>query len=83
MVTTRFTCAYEGRHARVRDNGELLPARFHTIGQAIDWINHKLDKIAKANPPQTGMRGRARAHLLPDNIAEHMLGPAYKWGQHL
>lgn len=49
---------------RVRDNGELLPGKFHNVAQAIEWINLKLDKLAKSSPSQTGMRGRARAYLL-------------------
>ena len=77
MPTERFTIDARdwlatGR-VRVRENGELTPGRFHTLPQAQAWINLKLDKAAKANGPQTGMPGRARAYLLPADLWESIV----------
>ncbi len=67
-MTERFTIDnsmwVETGKYRVLDNGKLTTGRFHTYGQAQEWIDAQLLKIARASMPQTGMRGRSRAGLI-------------------
>lgn len=53
----------------VLDNGVLLPGRFHTAEQANAWVTQRLDKLARADPSVTGMRSRARAHLITASLS--------------